>query len=202
MVQKLENGEYSANEKRRYFTTVDLATIGLLAGLGNLVSSGLDLFKPFFKGLPVPVFQLLGGYHLIWLILAFGFTKKRGSPTMTALIKGILEFMLWDPFFGPWVIPLCIVEGIMIDFGLWAFQRLENERTIWILSGIVGNAIQPVVSYSIIFYYLGKSFPDPYILFFAMLFAIISGALIAGLLGHELNQLFHRKDVRAYITST
>ncbi len=183
----------------RYFTTLNLVVIALLAALGNVVSSGLDIFKPIFKASPIPFFQLFGGYHLIWMALAFGITKKHGAPTFVAAIKGVLEFMFWDPFFGPWVILLNLVEGTMLDLGFYAFRRLASERGRWIIAGCLGNLFQPLVSYSIVFYYLQKGFPD--LLLVATAFAVVSGALIAGLLGFQLQKVLRRQDVQAFIAS-
>nr|MDO8113930.1 ECF transporter S component [Candidatus Sigynarchaeota archaeon] len=202
MMQQQEKRAISSDlEKPRRYSTRDLVVIAILAALGNVISSMLDLLKPLFKASPVPFFQLFGGYHLIWMALAFGITKKYGAPTFTAAIKGILEFFFWDPFFGVWVILLNLLEGAMIDVGFYIGQYIKSERRRWILAGLTGNTFQPIVSYSIVFYYLGKPFPDPTILLIAMGFAVVSGALIAGLLGYQLDKVLHRSDVQAFISS-
>ncbi|NMC06632.1 MAG: ECF transporter S component [Candidatus Lokiarchaeota archaeon] len=183
----------------RHFATLDLVVIALLAALGNIISSLLDMLKPFFKASPIPFFQLLGGYHLIWMALGFGITRKHGAPTFVATIKGVLEFMFWDPFFGPWVIALNLVEGLMLDAGFYAFRRLRSERARWIIAGSLGNLLQPLVSYTIVTYYLGRAFPE--YLLVATLFAVVSGAVIAGVLGYQLQKTVRRPDVQAFVSS-
>ncbi len=201
-MQQQENTQRKAlAEKQRRYSTRDLVVIAILAALGNVISSTLDMLKPLFNASPVPFFQLLGGYHLIWMALAFGITGKHGAPTFTAAIKGILEFFFWDPFFGPWVIVLNLLEGIMIDVGFYIGQRIKSERHRWVFAGAIGNALQPLVSFGIVFYYLGKPFPDVTILLLAMGFAVVSGALIAGIFGYQLNKALHRGDVQAFISS-
>lgn len=185
----------------RYFTTLNLVVIALLAALGNIISASLDNFKSFFPAGSIPYFQLFSGYHLIWMALAFGITKKHGSPTFVAAIKGIFEFMSWDAFFGPWVIVLSLVEGAMLDLGFYAFRRISSERGRWITAGCLGNLFQPFVSFSIVFYYIGRPFPEITILLIATAFAVVSGALIAGLLGFQLQKVLRRQDVQAFITS-
>nr|MDO8083438.1 ECF transporter S component [Candidatus Sigynarchaeum springense] len=190
------------NKKEHYFTTFDLVVIALLAALGNIISASLDYFKFVFPKTGAPFFQLFSGYHLIWMILAFGITKKQGSPTFVAAIKGIFEFMSWDAFFGPWVIVLNLVEGAGIDIGFFVSKKLRSDRGRCIIAGILGDLFQPLVSYSIVFYYIGRAFPDITILLVAMAFAAVSGALIAGLLGNQLLRILRRKDVQTFMTSS
>ena len=187
--------------KRRYFTTINLVVIAILAALGNVISSMLDLFKPLFKASPIPFFQIFGGYHLIWMALAYGLTGKYGASTFTAAIKGILEFMFWDPFFGPWVLLLNLAEGIMIDVGFYLFHHFNHERRRWVATGMLGNVAQPFISYSIVFYYLGQPVLDAFIMLAAMALAVASGALITGLLGFHVNTVLQRVDVRAFIST-
>ncbi|MEX2681642.1 MAG: ECF transporter S component [Candidatus Sigynarchaeota archaeon] len=189
------------SKREHYFSTFDLVIIALLAALGNIISASLDYFKFVFPKAGPPFFQLFSGYHLIWMILAFGITKKHGSPTFVAAIKGIFEFMSWDAFFGPWVIVLNIVEGVGIDVGFMLSRKLRSDRVRCLIAGILGNLFQPLVSYSIVFYYIGRPFPDPTILLIAMGFSVTSGAVIAGLLGHQLLQVLRRKDVQTYMAS-
>ncbi|MBN2151937.1 MAG: ECF transporter S component [Candidatus Lokiarchaeota archaeon] len=191
----------SRGTDNRYFTNFDLVVIAMLAAVGNIISVSLDYFKFVFPKTGPPFFQLFGGYHLIWMVLAFGITRKQGSPTFVAAIKGIFEFMSWDAFFGPWVIALSLVEGVGIDVGFYLFKRLRSERARCIIAGALGNLFQPVVSYSIVLYYIGKPLPTIPILLAAMAFAVVSGALIAGLLGFELVRVVKRKDVQAFIKS-
>jgi ABC-type thiamin/hydroxymethylpyrimidine transport system permease subunit len=199
MQEEVQKSDTAQNVHHRYFTTLNLVVIALLAALGNVISSCLDMLKPLFKVSPVPFFQLFGGYHLIWMALGFGITRKHGAPTFVAAVKGVLEFMFWDPFFGPWVIVLNLVEGTMIDLGFYAFRRLTSERGRWIIAGIIGNLFQPLVSFSIVFFYLGKGFPE--YLLVATAFAVVSGSLIAGLIGYQVNKVLQRQDVQVFIKS-
>jgi ABC-type thiamin/hydroxymethylpyrimidine transport system permease subunit len=200
MQEKAKAQDLQGIGKKRYFSTVDLVVVAILAALGNVISSGLDMLKPIFKGSPIPVFQLMSGYHLIWMALGFGITRKAGAPTFVAGIKGILEFMFWDPFFGPWVILLNLVEGVMLDAGFYLFRRIRSGRRRWMLAGMLGNAMQPLVSYSLVFYYLGKPSPDLVILLVATTFSLASGCLITGLLGFQIDVVLHRPDVQAFIS--
>jgi ABC-type thiamin/hydroxymethylpyrimidine transport system permease subunit len=87
----------------------------------------------------------------------------------------------------------------MIDLGFYAFRRLGSERGRWVIAGCIGNLFQPLVSYSIVFFYLQKGFPE--FLLVATVFAVVSGALIAGLLGFQVQKVLRRQDVQTYIAS-
>jgi ABC-type thiamin/hydroxymethylpyrimidine transport system permease subunit len=196
-----EVNSLSRNKEKRYFSTLNLVVIAFLAALGNIISASLDNFKLFFPAGTIPYFQFFSGYHLIWMALAFGITRKHGAPTFVAAIKGIFEFMSWDAFFGPWVILLNLVEGAMLDLGFYAFRRLNSERGRWIIAGCLGNLFQPLISSSIGFYYIGRLFPEITILLLATVFSVVSGALIAGLVGYQLQKVLRRQDVQAYMAS-
>lgn len=200
MEKSVINQDVAEKSKNRYFSTVNLVIFAILAVLGNVVSNfGLDFLKNVIPKAPVPFLQLLSGHHLIWMALAFGLTKKHGAPTFTASIKGIMEFMLGDAYFGPWVILLNIVEGGMLDVGFYLMKRFNYQKIKWIIAGAIGNVFQPLATYSLIHLYVGKPFIAYEILIIATIMAVISGIFITGLLGHEIAKILNREDVRAYM---
>ncbi len=198
----------NAYKRKYYFSTLEIVYISLLGVLAGLLSSYvpfIDLLKSMLPP-PNPLPQLLGGHHLWWMAIAFGLTRKKGAAISTAGIKGILEFMLGDPF-GPVIMFLNLLEGASLEAGFIIPGRMKNahdSKFRWALAGAIGNVTQPP------FFWLlkGTLFMFPwYFITLACVFAFISGALISGLLGLAVVKVLNiagigRRESRQKATGT
>ena len=106
--------------------TRELTLIIILSAFGGVISVPIgfvgNLFWNAFPVLPFGTPQLLSGIHILWLLLAALFVKKRGVATLTGAIKGLVELALFS-FHGIQVLPISIFEGAIIDIAFGVLGR-------------------------------------------------------------------------------
>ncbi|NVM16842.1 MAG: ECF transporter S component [Candidatus Lokiarchaeota archaeon] len=174
---------YSSKEKKR-LTTLDLIYSAIIGVLGGIISSLvpfsllIKVWYPLTGGT-----QLVSGHHVIWGVIVYGLTKNKNNILLTMVSKGILEFLLGDAL-GLLILIINIIEGVLLSFGFYIMEKLgEGESKLgWGIAGGIGNIFQaPFIWIIKQRWYLHWS-----LWALAIIFALISGILITGILGRTI----------------
>lgn len=192
-----ETGYRSSYEKK--IMNLDYIYSAIIGVLGGIISSLIPfsllikVWYPFTGGT-----QLVSGHHVIWGVIVYGLTKKKKDIILTMVTKGILEFLLGDPW-GLLILFVNFMESILLSAGFYVMEILgEGESKLgWGIAGGIGNFFQApffwIMNQRL---YLYWSMEYPYIRIYsylhwslwalAFIFAFISGVLITGLLGKTI----------------
>ncbi len=165
-----------------FLTVRDLLYASVLGIMGGFISSLVPFslimkaIYPFWGGS-----QLLSGHHLIWMAIAYGTTKKKSSLLISALLKGVIEFLLGDSM-GAFIIVMNIFEGFCLMGGFLIIELVGEYKTNfgWAIAGGLGNLPQAPVFWAIAgrFGIIHWSLAA-----IAFTFAFLSGCVITGFLG-------------------
>ena len=146
-------------------TLLDLLYSTIIGVLGGIISSLIPfsllikVWYPLTGGT-----QLVSGHHVIWASIVYGLTRKKKTILLTMISKGLIEFLLGDPFFF--------------------LEKLgEGETKLgWGIAGGFGNFFQAPF-----FWIVNMRWHLHWTLWvLAFMFAYISGILIVGLLGRSV----------------
>jgi ABC-type thiamin/hydroxymethylpyrimidine transport system permease subunit/DMSO/TMAO reductase YedYZ molybdopterin-dependent catalytic subunit len=180
-------------QRRYYFSTRDLLMMAALAALGGVtgtyVNSVGDLFQSIlgFAGTT----QWAAGLHVLWLTLAVGLTGRRGSGTITGVLKGVVELLSGNTH-GLLVVLVDVVAGLLVDLGFLPFRKKDTVGA-YVLAGGLASASNVFV------FQLFASLPADTLAYGAMVvvggMAFLSGVLFAGLLGWLLLNALRRSGV-------
>ena len=117
--------------------TRNLALLVLLSALGGLTSllvgyAGRAVSS--FGILPLVFPQLLTGFHVIWLTIAFALVRAHGSATFVGALKGLIE-TVFSSHLGPLAFLVSLTQGLTVDL---VFIVLKKPRplTISLASGL------------------------------------------------------------------
>ena len=125
-------------------TLRDLLIAAILGVMGGFISSlipfslPIKMFYPFMGGT-----QLVSGHHTIWMAIAYGLSRKKSAPIVTAFIKGIFEALLGDSW-GAFIIVINLLEAAVLVIGFLLIERFNESDTKfgWSIAGGLGNFIQ------------------------------------------------------------
>jgi len=179
--------------KKYYFSTRDLLMMAVLAALGGVASTYIQtLANAVHAALGFPgATQVLAGLHVIWIVLAVGLTGKQGSGTVTGIIKGAVEFLSGNTH-GILVMLIDVVAGMLVDLGMLPFRN-KNSYLAYSLAGGIATASNVLV------FQIFASVPSDLLAMGAILLvglvALISGILLAGVLGKVLLDSLRRAGV-------
>jgi ABC-type thiamin/hydroxymethylpyrimidine transport system permease subunit len=170
---------------RYYFSTRELGVIVIMAALGAVVSVPLGYLSRGLNALAILPFgapQILAGVHILWLLIAAIYNKRRGSALATGALKGLVETTLFSAQ-GITAIPISLLEGVILEAGL---ILLGKRRISVVISGglsAVGNVIvlRLFVLYALPIWVIG----------FMAILAFISGALVS-LFGLRIESVVER----------
>lgn len=172
---------------------LDLLYSVIIGVMGGIISS-LIPFNLFIK-VWYPLTggtQLVSGHHVMWASIVYGLTKKKRNIINTMISKGILEFLLGDPW-GILIIIVNIIEGFCLAIGFLIMEKIgEGETKLgWGIAGGLGNFFQAPF-----FWWLNQRFYLHWTLWaLAFIFAFISGILITGLLGRAVKNYLIKAGV-------
>jgi len=161
-------------------STLDLIYSAIIGVLGGIISSLIPfsilikVWYPLTGGT-----QLVSGHHVMWATIIYGITKKKKNIILTMASKGILEFLLGDPW-GLIIIFVNLMEGLCLAGGFFLMEKIgEGETKLgWGIAGGFGNFFQAPF-----FWILNQRWHLHFTLWIlAFMFAFISGILITGLL--------------------
>jgi hypothetical protein len=181
------SGVFNKEKRKGFISTFDLIAIAILGVTGGAIS-GLIPFSlliktwyPFIGGT-----QLISGHHVLWMVIAYGITRKKVSIFLTAIIKALVMFLVGGQW-GLFELFISTYEAFFIFLGFLIIELLSfkgiNERETFLGWGIaagIGNLSQVPFFWII----TGKIYILHYSLFImAMMFGFVSGVFIAGMLG-------------------
>jgi hypothetical protein len=173
---------YSSKDSKR-LTTLDLIYSAIIGVLGGIISS-LVPFSLLMKWYPfVGGTQLISGHHVIWGAIVYGLTKNKKNIILTMVSKGILEFLLGDPW-GLLILIVNGMEGVLLLLGFYIMEKIgEGESKLgWGIAGALGNFFQAPF-----FWIISQRWHLHWSLWaLAFIFALISGILITGVLGRTI----------------
>ena len=174
-------------------TLKDLIIAAILGIMGGFISSlvpfslVIKIIYPFMGGT-----QLVSGHHVLWMAIAYGLTRKKAAPLITAFIKGILESLMGEEV-GAFIIVINLLEGIALVAGFWLMEKFSEGDTNlgWAIAGGLGNFSQAPVFWAL----TGKFITLHYSLaILSLIFAFLSGVLITGLLGRAIVKLIKKAE--------
>jgi len=105
------------------YNSKELSTIIIFSALGAILSVPIGYIGNYLKTipfLPLGTGQILAGLHLIMISLTALRLKRFGVASITGLVKGLVEAVLFS-FHGLPVIAMSGVQGILIDVSLHVF---------------------------------------------------------------------------------
>ena len=178
---------------RHYFSLHDLLVMAALAALGGVSSAVTSMLREASHAVPglSILRQMLAGIHVLWLVLAVGLVRKPGAATATGLLKGAVELLAGNPH-GLFVFLYTALQGVGVD-SVWLLLGRRDRLFVYMLAGGVGTASNPWVMKI-----LGL-LPDERAVIAALLFltgaALVSGLLVAGVLGWWLLRALRRAGV-------
>ncbi|MFI3237464.1 MAG: ECF transporter S component [Lachnospiraceae bacterium] len=78
-------------EKLRMFSVFDLIVIALMSGLGLAMK---PIIVPLIHIITGPLFipggAVAGGFYMLWIMLAMGIVKKKGTCALVGIVQGIM----------------------------------------------------------------------------------------------------------------
>ncbi|TFF84060.1 MAG: hypothetical protein EU552_01670 [Promethearchaeota archaeon] len=179
--------------EKKKISNLDLSYAFIIGVLGGIISSLIPfsllikVWYPFTGGT-----QLVSGHHVIWASIVYGLTKKKYNIFLTMLSKGLLEFLLGDPW-GLLIIFVNLMEAFFLVIGFFLMESVgEGETKLgWGIAGGLGNFFQAPF-----FWVINQRF---YLLWslwvLAFIFAFISGVLIVGILGRAIKNYLIKAGV-------
>ncbi|HEY3421939.1 MAG TPA: ECF transporter S component [Methanocellaceae archaeon] len=158
-----------------YFSTRDLLVIAILASLGGVLSTYVGYLGNIVNhlvGVPYGAGQIMGGLHILWMVLILAITGKKGSGALAGLLKGFVEFISGSHL-GIFVVLLSFVEGIFTEIGFWPFQK--HRKLAYIIAGGLGSFANVLV-----FQVVYRVYDNIFLFGAVSLLALISGLVFAG----------------------
>ncbi len=180
-------------EKSNRLSTLDLIYSAILGVMGGFISSLIPfsilikVWYPLTGGT-----QLISGHHVMWATIVYGLTRKKQNIMVTMSIKGLLEFLLGDPW-GILIIFVNLMEGVCLVLGFFFMEKIgEGETKLgWGIAGGFGNFFQAPF-----FWILNQRFHLHWTLWLlAFIFAFVSGILITGVLGKVIKEYLIKAGV-------
>jgi energy-coupling factor transport system substrate-specific component len=158
-----------------YFSTRDLLVIAILASLGGVLSAYVGYLGNMVNhlvGVPYGAGQIMGGLHILWMVLILAITGKKGSGALAGLLKGFVEFISGSHL-GIFVVLLSLAEGIFTEIGYWPFQK--HRKLAYIIAGGLGSFANVLV-----FQVVYQVYDNVFLFAAVSLLALISGLVFAG----------------------
>jgi len=161
-----------------YLSTRDLVTVAVLASLGGAMSVYVGYLGNLVNrmlGVPFGAGQFMAGLHVLWIILAIGITRKKGTGTLTGLVKGMVELFMGSTH-GVAIVLVSLLQGAAADAVLFSDRTKENRGPVaYSTAGGLASALNVVVFWGL---YLGGA---PLVLMLMlMMLAFASGIIFGG----------------------
>ena len=156
------------------YTTRELALVVVFSSLGATLSVPVGYLGNYLKTIPLLPFgtgQILSGVHIIVLTLTALYIKKPGATTMTAVIKGLVEVILFS-YHGIPVILMSALQGLLIDAIIYILGYRD-------LAFYLGCGIASASNVAFLQFILLLPFPAP-VFSFMYILAFISGTVFGG----------------------
>lgn len=162
---------------KHYFSTRNLVTIALLACLGAALSTYVGyMAKAFGSAVGLPFAgQLMTGLHVFWLVLALAVVDKKGAGLLAAILDNVVQFLMGSHL-GIFVLPVGLLEGVFAELAYWPLKRFSRALAFMLAGGLSAWSNLLVVQFAF------NMFGARTIFRAVSLFALVSGAVFAGLL--------------------
>lgn len=182
-------------KSKYYFNTKDLVFMATLVALQAVISFSIE---PLVRGLIHGVLHLpgpgtgqaiFGGFlNVMWILLAYGLTLKKGSVIITCIFMGLIHLFIGvGPLTGFPVLFVYLATGLCMELGL----LLRPSIVKYLITGALGNTAFFLLFVGIMGFYKGKWL---LVSFFpiALVAGFISGALLGGLVTMSLLKSLQR----------
>jgi len=137
LVRHTESRDTPFRKPYRRFTSHELSLIIIFSALGGALSVPIGHAGNLLKtipGIPFGSSQALSGLHVLWLVLAATLVRKTGSGTITGVLKGLIELVLFS-FHGIFVLLISTIEGMIVDT-VFIISRRTNTPWIYLAGGL------------------------------------------------------------------
>lgn len=123
------------------FSVYDLVIIAMMAALGIAIKPVIVPLAHILTGMIfVPGGAAAGGLYMMWLVLAFGLTGKRGAATLTAFIQALLIMSTGiTGSHGVLSLVTYTFPGVMADLGLLLIRHRACCLPCAFLAGLLAN---------------------------------------------------------------
>lgn len=123
------------------FSLFDLIIIAMMAALGIAIKPVVVPLAHIITGpLFIPSGAVAGGFYMMWLVLGFGLTGKRGTATLVALVQALVVTgtgMVGSH--GAMSLFTYTVPGVMADLGLLLIGHRVCCNPCAFLAGMLAN---------------------------------------------------------------
>jgi len=157
------------------FSLYDLIIIAMMSALGIAIKPIIVPLSHILAGpLPIPPGAIVGGLYMIWLVMGFGITGKRGTMTLIGLVQAIVV-MATGMVGSQGVMSLLsyTMPGIVADLGLLIIGHRACCMPCAFLAGMLCN-ITGTIMVNLVYY----RFP-----LIPLLFSLSAAALSGGIGG-------------------
>jgi ABC-type thiamin/hydroxymethylpyrimidine transport system permease subunit len=88
----------------------------------------------------LPGGALAGGLYMMWLVMAFGLTGKRGSATLTGVVQAILVMITGvSGSHGAMSLVSYTMPGLLVDVVFLLLRRGIDSMPLALLAGLLAN---------------------------------------------------------------
>ena len=110
------------------FSVFELLLISLTAALGIAVKPVIQPLVRVITGpLMIPSGALAGGIYMMFLVIAYGTTRRRLSATVTAMIQALIVMMTGIGSHGVMTFVTYILPGAAVDLTMLVFYWRNNS---------------------------------------------------------------------------
>jgi ABC-type thiamin/hydroxymethylpyrimidine transport system permease subunit len=179
--------------RQSYFSTRDILMMAALAALGGVVSTYVNAIGDAFQSVVgfAGTTQWAAGFHVLWLTLAVGLTRKQGAGTITGILKGGVELLTGNTH-GLFVVLVDVVAGLLVDLGFLPFRDKDSLLGYCLAGGLASAS-------NVFVFQIFASLPADTLAYWAMLLvagvAFVSGVLFGGVLSRALVSALRRAGV-------
>lgn len=185
-------------KSRRFFSTVDVATMAVFACLMGVTSAQIANLISFAKVFGFWGEQLFQGLFMVLPIIVCYLVKKPGAGIVTGFISGFVEIIAGNPL-GVIIIPYCMLEGLGVDIGFGLFRYKRFDTLAFFVAGSMYFLTAPIPIY--LFYSFLLSLPPIGMILFTASQAL-SGGFVGGLIAKIIAKLLDRSGLTERYSKT
>ncbi len=175
------------NKLLKTFSALDLIVIALMAGLGLAMKPIIVPLVHIVTGpLYIPGGAIAGGFYMLWIVLAMGLIKKKGTCALVALVQGIMVITIGSiGNHGIASILTYSMPGIFAELA-FIFSKKKEYNVLHYMGGCILANLAGTYGSNLVFFNL------PLIpLFVSLSSAALSGAL-GGIIAYNIANKFSK----------
>ncbi len=129
------------------FSVKDLVLTAAMAALGIAIKPILVPLAHFISTpLMIPGGALAGGLYMMWLVVAFGLTGKRGTASLVGFVQAILVVIIGvSGSHGIMSLLSYTLPGIAVDLGLLIIRRKIDNLPCAFVGGVLANLTGTII---------------------------------------------------------